>query len=349
MEKHSVCRVGAAELRCLLVALAMVLLTGFILLSPAAAADCDYQIDLEVVEQAQPNLSDQLFGGLPEERYFLMLGDKLLVTAEEDETLTQLVIDVAGRYVNDSTISCRLAEEEQLRLCYGPVSIWASTDVEAAAEALLDTLTFVTVEETVANETVPYRQVTVQDPERYVDEEPVVSRGVNGLREVTTHTICENGLVKEREEVSSRILVIPVAEVTTVGIKEHPLYIWPVEGRVSSHFGPRNISGGSKNHKGVDIACPTGSEIVAARAGTVIWSGWNGGYGYLIKIEHEDGSVTYYGHNSQLIAQEGDWVEQGDLIALSGSTGQSTGPHCHFEIRIDGTAVDPEDYLEANE
>ena len=108
MEKHSVCRVGAAELRCLLVALAMVLLTGFILLSPAAAADCDYQIDLEVVEQAQPNLSDQLFGGLPEERYFLMLGDKLLVTAEDDETLTQLVIDVAGRYVNDSTISCRL-------------------------------------------------------------------------------------------------------------------------------------------------------------------------------------------------------------------------------------------------
>ena len=116
MEKHSVCRVGAAELRCLLVALAMVLLTGFILLSPAAAADCDYQIDLEVVEQAQPNLSDQLFGGLPEERYFLMLGDKLLVTAEDDETLTQLVIDVAGRYVNDSTISCHLAEEEQLRL-----------------------------------------------------------------------------------------------------------------------------------------------------------------------------------------------------------------------------------------
>ena len=99
----------------------------------------------------------------------------------------------------------------------------------------------------------------------------------------------------------------------------------------------------------MDIACPTGSEIVAARAGTVIWSGWNGGYGSLVKIEHEDGSVTYYGHNSQLIAQEGDWVEQGDLIALSGSTGQSTGPHCHFEIRIDGTAVDPEDYLEANE
>ncbi|MBQ8935766.1 MAG: peptidoglycan DD-metalloendopeptidase family protein [Oscillospiraceae bacterium] len=346
MEKHSVCRAGTAGLRCLLGALAMALLTVFILLSPAAAADCDYQIDLEVVEQAQPNLNDQLFGGLPEERYFLLLGDKVLVAAEDDETLTQLVMDVAGRYVNDSTISCRLDEEEQLQLCYGPVSIWTSTDMDAAAETLLNTLTFVTVEETVSNETVHYRQVTVQDPDRYVDEEPVVSGGVNGLREVTTHTTCENGLVKEREEVSSRTLIVPVAEVTSVGIKEHPLYIWPAEGRVSSHFGPRNISGGSKNHKGVDIACPKGSEIVAARAGTVIWSGWNGGYGYLIKIEHEDGNVTYYGHNSELIAQEGDWVEQGDLIALSGSTGQSTGPHCHFEIRIDDNPVDPEDWLE---
>ena len=187
----------------------------------------------------------------------------------------------------------------------------------------------------------------VEDPDRYVDEDPVVTEGVNGLKEVTTRAVCENGAVMQLEVADTRMLVETVDEVTTVGVKERPLYIWPVEGRVSSHFGPRNISGGSKNHKGVDIAVSKGTEVMAARAGTVIWSGWNGGYGYLVKIEHEDGSVTYYGHNSELIAQVGDEVEQGDVIALSGSTGQSTGPHCHFEIRIDGTPVDPEDYLEA--
>ncbi len=346
MEIHSAGQISFAKLHGLICALATVLLASLTLI-PACAADCDYQIDLAAEQQDQPGLSDQIFGGQPEERYYLMLDGEFLVSAEEEKDLTELVLNVAGRYVNNSTVSCYLEDEEQLRLYHGAVSMWAANDLEAAEETLLQELNVITVEETVTEKTIPYDRVQVEDPDRYVDEDPVVTPGVDGLKEVTTRAVCENGTVMQLKVADTRILVETVDEVTAVGVKERPLYIWPVEGRISSHFGPRNISGGSKNHKGVDIAVPKGTEVMAARAGTVIWSGWNGGYGYLVKIEHEDGSVTYYGHNSELIAQVGDEVEQGDVIALSGSTGQSTGPHCHFEIRIDGTPVDPEDYLEA--
>lgn len=120
-------------------------------------------------------------------------------------------------------------------------------------------------------------------------------------------------------------------------------YIWPVHGRLTSYFGRRNLGMGTAAfHRGIDVAAPTGTPIVAARSGTVVFSGWStSGYGNLVRIRHSDGSETWYAHASRLLVSVGQHVSQGQRIALVGSTGLSTGPHLHFELHIGGVAIDP--------
>ncbi|KPU42236.1 murein hydrolase activator NlpD precursor [Oxobacter pfennigii] len=117
--------------------------------------------------------------------------------------------------------------------------------------------------------------------------------------------------------------------------------MWPVRGTLTSLFGPR----WGTTHKGIDIAAPTGTNVSAFLDGKVVHSGWEGGYGYLVIIDHGNGLRSYYGHNSKLLVSVGQQVSKGDIIAKVGSTGDSTGPHCHFEIRKNGTAVNPLNYL----
>ncbi len=116
-------------------------------------------------------------------------------------------------------------------------------------------------------------------------------------------------------------------------------YIWPAKGVFTSGYGWR----WGRMHKGIDIAAPIGTPIVAAADGKIVSAGWNsGGYGNLVKIKHFDGSISFYAHNSKIMVRNGQWVKQGQQIAKMGSTGFSTGPHLHFEIRVKGTkAVNP--------
>ena len=116
---------------------------------------------------------------------------------------------------------------------------------------------------------------------------------------------------------------------------------WPARARISSRFGPRWGS----MHYGLDIAVPTGTPIRAAADGRVTWSGPRGSYGNLVIIDHGQRVETRYAHNSRLAVKAGESVKRGQIIAYSGNTGRSTGPHLHFEIRYRGTAVDPEKYL----
>jgi murein DD-endopeptidase MepM/ murein hydrolase activator NlpD len=120
-------------------------------------------------------------------------------------------------------------------------------------------------------------------------------------------------------------------------------WIWPTQGVFSSGYGWR----WGRMHKGIDVANNIGTPIVAAKTGRVVRSGWNdGGYGYLVELQHDDGSSTLYGHNSKILVRVGDVVEQGAVISLMGSTGNSTGPHLHFEIHPPGRgAVNPLPYL----
>ena len=120
--------------------------------------------------------------------------------------------------------------------------------------------------------------------------------------------------------------------------------IKPVSGIISSRFGARsNIRVSS--HTGLDIATSTGTPVKAAASGTVTFSGWKGSYGYLLVITHSNGVQTYYGHCQKLYVSTGQTVSQGQTIAAVGSTGNSTGPHLHFEIRVNGVAYNPQNYL----
>ena len=118
-------------------------------------------------------------------------------------------------------------------------------------------------------------------------------------------------------------------------------FIWPVHGVLTSGYGWR----WGRMHEGIDLAVGMGTPVVAVAAGTVIVAGWFGGYGNLVVVDHGNGVSTAYGHNSSVTVGVGQFVAQGQLIAYSGNTGHSTGPHVHFEVRINGTAVDPLGYL----
>ena len=138
--------------------------------------------------------------------------------------------------------------------------------------------------------------------------------------------------LEEKQEIDSR---------TVNGIY---LAVVPVTGRITSRFGAVE-SIRDHTHKGIDIAATRGTPILAAASGTVTFAGWSSGYGYLVKIDHGSGVETYYGHCSKLYVSAGDTVEAGDKIAAVGSTGNSTGNHLHFEIRLNGEQVNPQKYV----
>jgi peptidoglycan hydrolase-like protein with peptidoglycan-binding domain len=113
---------------------------------------------------------------------------------------------------------------------------------------------------------------------------------------------------------------------------------WPLHGRIGDGFGPRS----DRFHAGVDIPARPGAPVRAARAGRVVYAGWAaGGFGQLVSVTHENGVVTMYAHLSRIRAKLGEWLDAGERIGRAGSTGDATGPHLHFEVRVRGAAVDP--------
>ena len=176
-----------------------------------------------------------------------------------------------------------------------------------------------------------------------VDREPSA-----GYRRVVADISYINDKEVSREILKEEVLMEPVAKIVERGTKIPPTYIYPVYGgRPTSGFGRRRAptKGASTNHKGQDWAVPTGTPVVASCGGTVAKAGWASGYGYVVYINHEDGRQTRYGHLSKVLVKPGQSVKQGERIALSGSTGISSGPHLHFEMLINGVQVNPIPHL----
>ncbi len=167
-----------------------------------------------------------------------------------------------------------------------------------------------------------------------------------------------NGFVQLKPLPAGQLLYIPDSHAAKQFLKAAPVavesslaapsqgYIWPIQGPITSYYGYRNISvGGNTFHAGIDISAKTGTPIQAAQSGTVSRSGWGGGYGYVVYVDHSDGSQTRYAHMSNMNVDVGASVSQGQVIGWVGSTGASTGPHLHFEIRQAGNSIDPLTYL----
>lgn len=156
-------------------------------------------------------------------------------------------------------------------------------------------------------------------------------------------TEMEKAFLAEANRLKAEILASQSSDTTYSGGK----MAWPAPGvtRITSPFGYRihPILKVKKLHTGIDIGAPSGTTIVAANGGTVIKAGWNNSYGNMVMIDHGGGIVTLYAHNSKLLVKKGDVVSRGQAISKSGSTGRSTGPHLHFEVRVNGDYKNPKD------
>lgn len=193
-----------------------------------------------------------------------------------------------------------------------------------------------------------YETIEIEDDTMYKGSVETIVEGEPGESMMYDEIVYINGEKISEETVDEQIITKPVDEVVKVGTLEPPPgygtgeFDIPVTGRLTSNFGQR----WGRLHGGIDIAVGIGTPIAASDNGKVIFAGECGSYGLLVKIDHNNGYVTYYAHCDSLNVNVGDCVEKGDTIAYSGNTGNSTGPHCHFEIRYNNEQLNPMEFLE---
>ncbi|MDR0839200.1 MAG: peptidoglycan DD-metalloendopeptidase family protein, partial [Oscillospiraceae bacterium] len=320
----------------------------------------DYPLDGEVsvaasvgaVTGADEELENAIIGGVQGvSRLFAIELGGAVIGASEDETELRGIVDaLLASYVTEDTVSAEFLDDVTVVNRF--VGEFVSRDAEVTAALLRDVATVVRVEEISSSGELAFETVTVPDADMYEGETRTAQAGVSGEKRVTERVEYRNDVEFLREVTDSAVVVEPVAEIIAVGTAERPLtasygtYIWPTTGVITSKFGYRSVAVGSDNHKGIDIAAALGQSIYAADGGVVLAADSSmSGYGLLVQILHDNGDVTYYGHNSELLVSAGERVYQGQEIAKMGATGVASGVHCHFEIRVGGEPVDPLAYL----
>lgn len=184
----------------------------------------------------------------------------------------------------------------------------------------------------------------------YEGTKVVKTEGENGERTLKYEVTYTDGVETDRQLLSDTVTKKAVNKVVLLGTKKSTAstgsYRWPLSSvTVTSSYGNRYLNGKYGFHLGVDLRASSGTNVYAADGGKVVYAAWNGSYGYLIKIQHDNGDQTYYAHLSKISVSAGNRVYKGQIIAKSGATGNVTGPHLHFEIRKSGSAVDPVRYL----
>ena len=241
---------------------------------------------------------------------------------------------------------------EELDLTRAPLNPGQLLTVEQTCSRLVIS----TVEETVTDREVMPERFTLLDSSIPVGTQEVLVEGTPGQETVLIRVTKRCGVPVASADLNSVTRLRAEPLLVAVGYGSHPelfdffgvdglMFQWPVQGNISSDYGYRYIFGGLNFHRGVDIPAPMGSAVHAAANGTVIFAGSRGSYGNLVIIDHGNGFQTLYGHNSGFVVKEGDVVTKGQTIAAVGSTGRSTGPHCHFEVHLNGVLVDPLMYL----
>ncbi|MBQ6907853.1 MAG: peptidoglycan DD-metalloendopeptidase family protein, partial [Clostridia bacterium] len=197
---------------------------------------------------------------------------------------------------------------------------------------------------------IPYENEKVNDDTMRKGLSEVVVQGSEGLKKVTQEVVILDGQRIACNVINEEVVTEAVNGKVKIGTKIVSGYgtgnfSRPASGTITARFGSRSSRWSSGKHTGLDIAAASGSPIYAADSGKVTFAGWKGSYGYMVILNHGNGYETYYAHCSKLCVSVGETVEKGDLIARVGSTGNSTGAHCHFEVRYNGVAKNPEAYL----
>lgn len=222
------------------------------------------------------------------------------------------------------------------------------SDIEAAF-AKLDVQTVAITDTTYS---VKYETTVKKDSSKKAGYEKVLTQGSNGTNRTVKEVTYLNGQAVSEPKVSTTVVKAPVTEVVVVGTKN--VYVtsapqnaassgfkWPlgVKGVITGEYNERRSSG--KYHAGVDIGVPVGTSVIAVKSGTVEAVGYDSDYGYYVLIDHGNGLKTRYAHNKTNTVSKGQTVSAGQLIALSGNSGRSTGPHLHFEVIVNGTRTNP--------
>lgn len=209
-------------------------------------------------------------------------------------------------------------------------------------------LTVVATRQITVNEEIPYEVEVKKDDQLLLGEKKVLTGGEPGERTVTYLITRENGFETGRQVLDQKIIHEATTEVVAMGSVTmlasrggYGRLSWPASGGITSPFGMR----WGRMHEGIDIGAGYGSNVVAAAGGTVISAGWEGGYGKAVEVSHGNGLVTHYAHLSSIEVSVGQSVERGELIGLVGSTGNSEGPHLHFEVLVGGEPRNPLNYL----
>lgn len=200
----------------------------------------------------------------------------------------------------------------------------------------------------VVKESIPFTERVTKDANLWPWQYVVTTPGVPGTRELTIREYRENGRIVKTEVTENKVLEQPKQQVATTGTKQVPdmgtgAMVFPVSGDITSWFGPRWGS----FHYALDVAASSGTPVLAADSGMVIYRGWDGNYGMVIHIDHGGGDlVTWYAHLSGYAVNQGDTVEKGQVIGYVGDTGFSTGSHLHYEVHVDGVAVNPLEFYQ---
>ncbi|MBR2928968.1 MAG: peptidoglycan DD-metalloendopeptidase family protein [Oscillospiraceae bacterium] len=299
---------------------------------------CDFEETVEVRSGYVPTSKLMSVGKIAE---------TLNSTHEEEVTYTVKSGDVWSRIASKNDMTS--TELLKLNPGYNMNNLHAGDTLILSAAVPYLTITFTEQQHYLSD--VPYDVEYKEDKTMYKGDTKVLSPGVYGKADVLADVTYKNGEEIDRVIRSYTTLTDPVTEIQAAGTKPRPTwhptgsFRWPCSGNITSGYGGRNLWGRYNYHGGIDIANRAGTPIYAADGGTVTHAGWMGTYGYLVIIDHGNGFETYYGHNSKLLVSKGDKVHKGEQIAKMGRTGNTSGNHCHFEVRWHGERRNPMNYL----
>jgi murein DD-endopeptidase MepM/ murein hydrolase activator NlpD len=313
--------------------------------------------DLGVKADDTENIKNAIVGGIDgvTKMYVLEVNGKAVGAADNAKALDDILSSILNEYSTAQTSSVKFTDTVTVNYRFVSNDITQDTALiktmlEPSNTASLFKLTVENTEQKQYTKEVPYYVQHYNDDTVYEGNSVIKTAGAAGENLITENTVYVNGSAQLSQIISTIMTKSPVTEIIADGTALRPKtasygkYIWPAAGIITSPFGHRT-GFGSSNHQGIDIAGSYGEEITAADGGEVIKADWSSGYGLLVEIQHDDGDVTYYGHCSELLVKEGDRVYQGQVIAHMGATGDANGIHCHFEIRVNGSPVNPIKYL----
>lgn len=257
-----------------------------------------------------------------------------------------------NKYIEENTEGCEIKSEITIEEKYAPSSLLTSAYVASqnlCSDEYFEPIKILTYEIEEYENEIAFDIERIESDEIYEGNTKVSVKGENGTERFVNRIEKINGRVETDKIISNTVTKKAKNQVLLVGTKPRPSgvgtgsFIMPYGGNITSRYGAR----GSRLHKGIDIVGPVGSKIYAADEGVVTYADYeSGGYGNIVKINHNNGYETFYAHCNDILVKKGDTVKKGDVIATVGNTGRSTGPHLHFEIRINGSALNPLECIE---